>query len=120
MIPLLTHLLFSFFFSSRRRHTRCGRDWSSDVCSSDLDAGASDAFWPNGLNWAVNTAAMLNDHDVHWFEEALVPDALEDFRQLRARSAVPIATGECLTRRQSYLPWFEARALDIVQPDVTK
>src|SRR6202043_4224599 len=24
-----------FFFSSRRRHTRCGRDWSSDVCSSD-------------------------------------------------------------------------------------
>src|SRR6266498_345280 len=29
-----------FFFSSRRRHTRCGRDWSSDVCSSDLGTGA--------------------------------------------------------------------------------
>src|SRR5579872_1843297 len=29
-------ILFFFFFSSRRRHTRCGRDWSSDVCSSDL------------------------------------------------------------------------------------
>src|SRR2546422_9237870 len=28
----------SFFFSSRRRHTRCSRDWSSDVCSSDLGA----------------------------------------------------------------------------------
>src|SRR6266498_4980619 len=27
---------YDFFFSSRRRHTRCGRDWSSDVCSSDL------------------------------------------------------------------------------------
>src|SRR2546421_6825312 len=26
-----------FFFSSRRRHTRSDRDWSSDVCSSDLD-----------------------------------------------------------------------------------
>src|SRR2546422_5179045 len=26
----------TFFFSSRRRHTRCSRDWSSDVCSSDL------------------------------------------------------------------------------------
>src|SRR5687768_17622250 len=26
-----------FFFSSRRRHTSCSRDWSSDVCSSDLD-----------------------------------------------------------------------------------
>src|SRR5687768_17649707 len=29
-------LWFLFFFSSRRRHTRCSRDWSSDVCSSDL------------------------------------------------------------------------------------
>src|SRR5699024_11564843 len=28
--------LFLFFFSSRRRHTRSKRDWSSDVCSSDL------------------------------------------------------------------------------------
>src|SRR2546429_3416219 len=32
--------IFFFFFSSRRRHTRCSRDWSSDVCSSDLEA------WP--------------------------------------------------------------------------
>src|SRR2546422_6283319 len=28
--------MYFFFFSSRRRHTRCSRDWSSDVCSSDL------------------------------------------------------------------------------------
>src|SRR5690349_23691936 len=34
-IPLLSYL-FLFFFSSRRRHTRSLRDWSSDVCSSDL------------------------------------------------------------------------------------
>src|SRR2546422_7142383 len=31
-----------FFFSSRRRHTRCSRDWSSDVCSSDLQFLADD------------------------------------------------------------------------------
>src|SRR3712207_8588422 len=31
-------ILFFFFFSSRRRHTRYWRDWSSDVCSSDLVA----------------------------------------------------------------------------------
>src|SRR2546429_3519539 len=30
------YIFFFFFFSSRRRHTRCSRDWSSDVCSSDL------------------------------------------------------------------------------------
>src|SRR5438128_8222785 len=32
---------YIFFFSSRRRHTRCYRDWSSDVCSSDLSRAAS-------------------------------------------------------------------------------
>src|SRR2546422_7116262 len=35
---LRSFVLCSFFFSSRRRHTRCSRDWSSDVCSSDLVA----------------------------------------------------------------------------------
>src|SRR5690349_22529663 len=32
--------VFFFFFSSRRRHTRSLRDWSSDVCSSDLGPSA--------------------------------------------------------------------------------
>src|SRR5207302_7926072 len=32
---------YFFFFSSRRRHTRFSRDWSSDVCSSDLASHAS-------------------------------------------------------------------------------
>src|SRR5690606_39299291 len=36
-----------FFFSSRRRHTRFSRDWSSDVCSSDLRR-LSDAFFSMG------------------------------------------------------------------------
>src|SRR2546422_4599968 len=33
---MVLFLVIFFFFSSRRRHTRCSRDWSSDVCSSDL------------------------------------------------------------------------------------
>src|SRR2546429_30321 len=33
-----------FFFSSRRRHTRCSRDWSSDVCSSDLKRHSVDCL----------------------------------------------------------------------------
>src|SRR5690606_14931292 len=34
--------VYFFFFSSRRRHTRFSRDWSSDVCSSDLTLGKSE------------------------------------------------------------------------------
>src|SRR2546429_3201473 len=41
---------FFFFFSSRRRHTRCSRDWSSDVCSSDLILqGAQISVEPGGI-----------------------------------------------------------------------
>jgi D-galactarolactone cycloisomerase len=85
-----------------------------------VDAGASDAFWAQGYKWALKTSKMLADYDVAWFEEALCPDALEDYVELRKQSPVPIAGGEVLTRRQSFQPWLEARAFDIVQPDVTK
>ena len=85
-----------------------------------VDAGGSDAFWTNGYKWALRTAEMLANYDVDWFEEPLHPDALEDFVELRRRSPVPIAGGEVLTRRQSFQPWLQAGAFDIVQPDVTK
>src|SRR5256884_5151458 len=46
--------VFFFFFSSRRRHTRCSRDWSSDVCSSDL---AKELWWSAGCS-AVSPTAL--------------------------------------------------------------
>lgn len=85
-----------------------------------VDAGASDAYWPNGLKWALRTAEMLAAHEVEWFEEAVRPDALEDFVALRRESRIPIAGGEVLTRRQSFLPFIVGGAFDVVQPDVTK
>src|SRR5215204_4584711 len=50
-------MLFSdfFFFSSRRRHTRSLCDWSSDVCSSDLDAGSREPVEADGLRGHRNT-----------------------------------------------------------------
>src|SRR5947209_9484508 len=40
-VKSITVIFFVFFFSSRRRHTRYWRDWSSDVCSSDLSRSLS-------------------------------------------------------------------------------
>jgi L-alanine-DL-glutamate epimerase-like enolase superfamily enzyme len=45
---------------------------------------------------------------------------LPDYVLLRKNSRLPIAGGEVLTRRQSFIPWLENGAFDIVQPDVTK
>src|SRR5205814_6307875 len=52
-----TYDFFFFFFSSRRRHTRCLSDWSSDVCSSDLDGFHYDAH-PMGM--MISTIAALS------------------------------------------------------------
>jgi len=99
---------------------KAARDAIGPDCRLMVDAGGSDAYWTNGYKWALKTARMLADYDVHWFEEPLQPDALEDFVLLREHSPIPIAGGEVLTRRQSFQPWLQARAFDIVQPDVTK
>jgi L-alanine-DL-glutamate epimerase-like enolase superfamily enzyme len=85
-----------------------------------VDAGGSDAFWPQGYKWAKRTAEMLAEYDITWFEEPLKPDALQDYALLRQTAPVPIAGGEVLTRRQAFQPWLQAGAFDVVQPDVTK
>ena len=85
-----------------------------------VDAGGSDAFWPHGYKWAWNTAKMLEQYDVTWFEEPLRPDDLDGYVRLTENAPVPIAGCEVFTRRQSFIPWLERRAVDYVQPDVTK
>ncbi|MGQ9555883.1 MAG: mandelate racemase/muconate lactonizing enzyme family protein [Anaerolineae bacterium] len=99
---------------------KAARQAVGDECKLMVDAGGSDAFWRQGYKWALRTAHMLAGYDIAWFEEALRPDALEDYVHLRRNAPLPIAGGEVLTRRQSFQPWLQAGAFDIVQPDVTK
>src|SRR5437868_15544546 len=69
-------ILFDFFFSSRRRHTMSKRDWSSDVCSSDLQAEA--LFGPSPvldeertLHGAPHPAAPQRGEGTAWEHYAL-------------------------------------------------
>jgi len=99
---------------------RCARDTIGDDASLMVDAGGSDAWWPHGYKWALQTARMLADYNVCWFEEPLPPDDLSGYQRLTQHAPLPISGGEVLTRRQSFLPWIETQAVDIIQPDVTK
>src|SRR3989449_7208553 len=76
-------LVIFFFFSSRRRHTRCSRDWSSDVCSSDLRPGP---LWPV-------TAAVWSEH---W---------LDQDQRLRAMETDLRADGVCVLRGGRVARW---------------
>src|SRR2546422_6464499 len=58
-----------FFFSSRRRHTRCSRDWSSDVCSSDLQREASST-----LRLLAGRASRRDDFEAGERQQANVRD----------------------------------------------
>src|ERR1035441_10945348 len=54
---------FCFFFSSRRRHTRCLSDWSSDVCSSDLIS----------TGFVVDDAIVMIENISRFIEEGMSP-----------------------------------------------
>jgi L-alanine-DL-glutamate epimerase-like enolase superfamily enzyme len=85
-----------------------------------VDPGGSQQFWPHGYKWALRTAQMLDDYGVVWFEEALPPDDLAGYVKLREHAPLMISAGEVFTRRQSFVPFLEAGAWDVVQPDCTK
>src|SRR5687768_17980151 len=53
-------LFLLFFFSSRRRHTRCSRDWSSDVCSSDLLGSLPGHVYANVRQPPVSTLNIVH------------------------------------------------------------
>src|SRR6266536_4122970 len=63
--------MFFFFFSSRRRHTRSTRDWSSDVCSSDLALG-DDQLFLGALGGRPQVAELLLEGGADRSEERRV------------------------------------------------
>src|SRR5215203_7299658 len=104
----MLHFHVFFFFSSRRRHTRYWRDWSSDVCSSDLvgigsllgggagadsssltdDGGVSQATIADGDYWRLVTAGFLHAGPFHlltnmlalWILGTMIEPALGKWR----------------------------------------
>src|SRR5207249_5473402 len=96
--------MYYFFFSSRRRHTRSKRDWSSDVCSSDLP-------WiiPRALDFLVRTKArwpwdriVSHKYPLEKINEAFAASEWhnkETTSITRARSEERRVGKECRTRR---------------------
>src|SRR5206468_2225586 len=72
---------------------RTARETVGDEVELMVDAGASEQFWPHSVGWARDTARMLGDYGVTWFEEALKPDDIDGFVELKQSSPVLIATG---------------------------
>src|SRR5688572_32772723 len=86
-ICLYFFFFFFFFFSSRRRHTRFDCDWSSDVCSSDLEA------------WLVTTGGVSSTDEMAYADSLAV--AARRY-QWRLRSEERRVGKECRSRWSPY------------------
>jgi L-alanine-DL-glutamate epimerase-like enolase superfamily enzyme len=102
------------------RLVQTARKAAGDSTELLIDAGGSNPYWTMRLKDALERAKMLADYNVYWFEEPLPPDDIEGYVRLTDLSPVKIAHGEVLTRRQTFVPYFQRRAMDIVQPDSSK
>src|SRR5699024_11735447 len=79
---------FVFFFSSRRRHTRSKRDWSSDVCSSDLEPSASESITSSEVptpsssvtpsSSSVSPESMILTNDFYSMNQAQITAKLQE------------------------------------------
>jgi galactonate dehydratase len=71
------------------------------------------------ISAAVKIAAELAQFKPMFFEEPVPPDSLDALKEVRRKSPVAIAAGERLYSRWDYMPLFEKRAADFIQPDVS-
>lgn len=70
------------------------------------------------VNSASRMARHLGDRDIFWFEEPLVADSVMNYADLVRRSPVPIASGENEYSRFGFRDLIEAKAVQVLQPDV--
>ena len=67
---------------------------------------------------AVRLGQAVAHLDIDWFEEPVVPEQLEAYREVRQRQPIPVAGGETWHGRSGHMAALSARAVDVLQPDV--
>jgi L-rhamnonate dehydratase len=76
-----------------------------------------DAFMAWDMSYAIRLIQRIEEFHPRWVEEALPPDRINDFAQIRRTTRVPIATGEHEYTRWGFLQLLQADAIDVIQAD---
>jgi L-alanine-DL-glutamate epimerase-like enolase superfamily enzyme len=85
-----------------------------------VDAGQCYTNFPWSYDTAFRVCKQLEDCDLYWLEEPLHPDDIEGFKRLTANTSIPIVAGENEFVRYGFEQLITQRAVDMVQPDVTR
>jgi len=86
---------------------------------SDVPLGV-DFHWKSTAPDVLRFARMVEDLDLWFLEDPIPPENADAFARLCAECPIPIATGENLFTRQTFRPFIERQACDIIQPDTQK
>src|SRR5262245_36924953 len=95
-------MYLSFFFSSRRRHTRCLSDWSSDVCSSDLMSTVDDDQQVRAVDAAAAVGVRRTAHRLTFVRDAIVVGVLA--RSVLNVTLIPYAVAVAVQRQRADHP----------------
>jgi len=77
-----------------------------------------DANHAYNLREAVMLARAVEKYDISWFEEPVSPEYYSQYAELRAKTLIPVAGGECEYLRFGFQTLLQARSVDIIQPDI--
>ena len=93
------------------------------ILGDDVDLMLDPALMFNRKPWSVDTAVQvikaLDEYNLLWFEQPASQTNVDDYVRIRQVTSTPLAAGENGTTLHDYKPFFEKRAIDIVQPDVS-
>ncbi|MBH05392.1 MAG: hypothetical protein CMJ20_03640 [Phycisphaeraceae bacterium] len=90
---------------------------------NDVDMILDPAIQFNRAPWSADMSLKvvqaLEPYNLLWMEQPALPTNVDDYARIRALTSTPIAAGEMGTTLHDYKPFFEKRAIDIVQPDAS-
>lgn len=77
-----------------------------------------DANHAYNLREAIHLAQAVEPYNIYWFEEPISPEYYEQYAELRTKTSIPIAGGECEYLRFGFQTLLQSKSVDIVQPDI--
>ncbi len=77
-----------------------------------------DANHAYNLREAVQLSRAIEQYNIGWFEEPISPEYYEQYAELRTKTSIPIASGECEYLRFGFQTLLQSKSVDIVQPDI--
>lgn len=77
-----------------------------------------DANHAYNLREAIQLANAVEQYNIGWFEEPISPEYYEQYAELRIKTTIPIAGGECEYLRFGFQTLLQSKSVDIIQPDI--